>query len=412
MDYTPIHRLLGAPPGLLTSDLLNEAVAAGLAETRDLDWKRSLPEAPGSSDFPKDIAAMANTGGGMIVYGVIESNKLATDRFDVGDVSEAQERTLRAVAGARISPPVLNLRIERIGSEDELPRALVVIVPPSPSAPHLVSVNQGFSAPVRNDADTFWMGEPELAAAYRTRFDEERDAELELSRLYDWARRRALHDERAWLVAVARPKVQPPRTDRLSGREARDIVQAGQLAASHIRRPRLSVFDLLDLGSPRPGLRRQVFRTFNGGAGYRDARMSLHDRGSVTLDMAIGGAPTGSVEEPGTKVNAAHLEGAIVDFVCVVKAAAEHHGWGDFDIDVGVEWDGSDPLHIVARDAYGFEEPDWSTPLQVFEHVRSSLRFEGDDSALELQTRELALDAINQAGLAVTSAFLTADPEH
>jgi hypothetical protein len=44
-------------------------VAAGVAETDDLDWKSQLPPAKGlrQTDFPKDVAAMADSGGGVIV---------------------------------------------------------------------------------------------------------------------------------------------------------------------------------------------------------------------------------------------------------------------------------------------------------------------------------------------------------
>jgi hypothetical protein len=411
VDYTPIHRLLGVAPAPLTSSLLGDAVAAQLPETRDLDWKRSLPAEPGRSDFPKDVAAMANSGGGMIVYGVTESNKRAHGRYDIGEVSEQVERTLRAVAAAKVSPPVLNLRIERIGAEGE-PSAVAVIVPPSSTPPHLIFDNQGFRAPVRNDADTIWMNEPQLAAAFKERFDAQRDAEVELDHLYEWARLRSRPKERAWLVAVARPRVHPPLNARLSVEAARAILQAGQRAAANIRRDGLSVFRLLDVGAPRPGLRRQVFRTPYGGSGFRDARVSIHDRGSITLDIALGGAPTESGrEEPGGKIAADQIECAIVDFVCAVQASAEHHGWGDFDIEVGVEWKGEGPLQIIARDQYGFENPHWSTPLDSFESIRSSLSFVGDPSSLEPQARELALDVINQAGLQFTSGFLTPDPD-
>lgn len=56
MDFTALHRLLGRAPGPLTDDLIDEAVATGLAETDDLDWKSELPPVKGLSqtDFPKD----------------------------------------------------------------------------------------------------------------------------------------------------------------------------------------------------------------------------------------------------------------------------------------------------------------------------------------------------------------------
>ncbi len=79
------------------------------------------------------------------------------------------------------------------------------------------------------------------------------------------------------------------------------------------------------------------------------------------------------------------------------------------DIDLGIEWDSTEPLLVVALDAYGLEQSGWTTPLRTFEHIRSSLRFRGDVAELESQSREVALDAIDQAGLRFTSTFLTAD---
>jgi predicted HTH transcriptional regulator len=54
--------------------MIDNAVDQRLAETDDLDWKRALSPAKDlqSTDFPKDVAAMANSGGGTIVYGVEE----------------------------------------------------------------------------------------------------------------------------------------------------------------------------------------------------------------------------------------------------------------------------------------------------------------------------------------------------
>jgi Schlafen, AlbA_2 len=99
MDFTALHRLLGRPPGPLTDEMIDEAVSQGVAETDDLDCKSSLPPASGlpQTDFPKDIAAMANSGGGVIAYGVTEQGKQATGRTDTGELTEGHERSLRSV---------------------------------------------------------------------------------------------------------------------------------------------------------------------------------------------------------------------------------------------------------------------------------------------------------------------------
>src|SRR3954469_11515727 len=119
MRFTALHRALGFPPGPLTDDLLDAAVAAGVVESDDLDWKSELPPAKGlpQTDFSKDVAAMANSGGGGIVFGVRESQKAATERVDVGDLDEAYERSLRSAAITAISPPVFGLSVDRLGDE-------------------------------------------------------------------------------------------------------------------------------------------------------------------------------------------------------------------------------------------------------------------------------------------------------
>ena len=65
MTFTALHRALGVSPGPLTDELLEAAVRGGVVETNDLDWKAQLPPAKGlpQTDFPKDVAAMANSGG-------------------------------------------------------------------------------------------------------------------------------------------------------------------------------------------------------------------------------------------------------------------------------------------------------------------------------------------------------------
>lgn len=99
MAFTALHRMLGLAPGPITDQMIDDAVAQKLAETDDLDFKSALPATGGlnATDYPKDIAAMANSGGGVILYGVTEHEKTATGRVDV-DLTEGHERTLRSAA--------------------------------------------------------------------------------------------------------------------------------------------------------------------------------------------------------------------------------------------------------------------------------------------------------------------------
>lgn len=71
--WTRLHEHLGCPPGPLTFDMVRQAAADNLEESDDLDWKEMLPQPPRDgrwNEFAKDVAAMANTRGGLIIFGV------------------------------------------------------------------------------------------------------------------------------------------------------------------------------------------------------------------------------------------------------------------------------------------------------------------------------------------------------
>lgn len=209
MTFTALHRSLGLAPSQLTDDILNQAIAAAVTETDDLDWKSELPPQNGltQTDVPKDIAAMANSGGGMIVYGVTEKEKAATGRKDTGDFTEDHERTFRRVAVTAITPPVFGLKIHRLGDN---PCAVAVIVPASVDGPHLVFRGEYFGAPIRNHADTEWMKERQIETMYRARFDEQRRSTEAIDSLYAEAAAGRNTGNRAWLIAVAHPRIPGP----------------------------------------------------------------------------------------------------------------------------------------------------------------------------------------------------------
>jgi predicted HTH transcriptional regulator len=159
---------------------------------------------------------MANSGGGVIVCGVLESQKTATTRVDIGELDEAHERSLLSVAVTAITPPVFGLVVHRLDGGGK--RAVVVEVPASFDGPHLIYRDEYFGAPVRNGSDTVWMKERQIEAMYRARFNEHRHATEALDALYADASAGRDTGKRAWLIAVAHPRI-PRLRDRLTPRE-------------------------------------------------------------------------------------------------------------------------------------------------------------------------------------------------
>ncbi|ORB64850.1 helix-turn-helix domain-containing protein [Mycolicibacterium tusciae] len=410
MTFTPLHRALGLPPSTLTDEILEAAVAAGVAEADDLDWKSELPPAKGlpQTDFPKDIAAMANSGGGMIVYGVEENQKAPTGRTDTGEFTEVHERALHSAAITAITPPVFGLEVHRLGVN---PRAVAVIVPASVDGPHLIYRGEYFGAPIRNNADTVWMKERQIEAMYRARFDERRRATEAVDTLYAEAAAGRDSANRAWLIAVAHPRI-PGTLVRPCHEKAQAIfARAETIALSYSNRNGMHPLQNVDR-YPRPGLRRWVAPSAATGDGsrWREAWASVHHEGSVTLTAAVGGhRKSGDGNFEGWEVEARAIEAAIADFTALIRATATALHHGEYDVCVGVVWAGEQPLCVLTVDGMGYTYDGASTPLSTFTPARSTINAAAADTEFHRQVHQLAQDCVNQGG--ITYLHVITDPD-
>jgi hypothetical protein len=166
-----------------------------------------------------------------------------------------EERTFRRIAVTAITPPVFGLQIHRFGDD---PCAVAVIMPASVDGPHLIFRGEYFGAPIRNHADTEWMKERQIEAMYRARFDERRRATEVVDSLYAEAAAGRDTAKRAWLIAVAHPRI-PGALVRLGGEDAQVIFkQAEKITLSYSNRDRMHPLENIDRLNPRPGLRRWV----------------------------------------------------------------------------------------------------------------------------------------------------------
>lgn len=310
---SPLHAALGATGSEVTLELLQEACTQRTSETDQLDFKRDLPLSSGSDaeesrartlELAKDLAAMANSGGGMIVYGIREENHEAAEVVDVGDISDGViEKKIHQIAYSTVYPP-LQVKCLRVVS-DEL-RALAVQIPDSAHAPHLVRPkrdggNEGWLiAPFRSGPDTLNMVESQLEAAYRRRIDAGRERVKAMrDAVEELANRHIGTGERdtGTILAVMRP-TRPARSRRPgdTGRFTAQVVQAATILASRLA-GELGLTDqfpinlLNEAATPRRGLRRHVFtrtRHITNVDGERFTTpiyvgLELHDDGTIGL---------------------------------------------------------------------------------------------------------------------------------
>lgn len=400
MLFTGLHRALGANPGILTSEMVDQAVERSVMETDDLDWKSELPPERGlnQTDFPKDVAAMANTGGGVIVYGVAETAKAATERLDVGELTEGHERALRSAAVTAISPPVFGLEVVELGGDGS--RVVAVVVPGSVDVPHVIYRGEYFGAPVRNDADTVWMRERQVEAMYRARFAEQRASHEALDTLYKNAARARDIQDRAWFIGVARPRIPAAIPARLSRDEARKLAEeSASLGLVFVSRGGIHPLENVDRLNPRPGLRSWVLRSSSESAStrWREAWASIHDDGSITLAAAVGGhrLTDGGYGTGGT-IAVTAVEAAIADVMGLVRITSNQVTRDDYDLRLGVEWLGEGLLNFETQGGWG---SDTSATLAAYTPIQATVPTGGDSDSFYDTVYEIVRDAVNQAGV-------------
>lgn len=217
---------IGAPiaPGL-TADALAELVSRGVLEDEQVEFKGRLhrgAKSDGITDGPakkkaksdereelsKDVLALANSTGGVIVVGVeeVEGQTSVLSPVPIGDLEEIW------MQGAVVDRcrPMPSVEIFKVPTEDDPTKGFWVLsVPPSPYAPHALLAPNGpeLRYPIRRGTTTEWLTEPELADRYRNRFAGARSQVERLEEVFSDGRRSLSSEGLPWLVLSSVPSV-------------------------------------------------------------------------------------------------------------------------------------------------------------------------------------------------------------
>jgi hypothetical protein len=150
---------------------LTGLVTNRVPESFDLDYKRELyaKDDKGRDALANDVAALANTAGGILILGIVEDRQTSEAAAALGvPLSDAEERRMRQIIGSRVVPlpdfDVITVKQEQGHG------FYVITVNRSVLAPHAVIVDSGLKYPRRNGSTTRHLSEPEVADAYRERF--------------------------------------------------------------------------------------------------------------------------------------------------------------------------------------------------------------------------------------------------
>lgn len=147
-------------------DIINSTSDASIEETIIFDAKKEIP--PKNSDVAKDVSAMANSAGGVIVFGIEEDVNGRPTIPSPLELKGQRERIDNIIKTSISEVPVFS--VSAIESEADSSKGyLVLIIPPSERAPHMVVVKNDRRYYGRGETGNYVLSEPEIARLYERR---------------------------------------------------------------------------------------------------------------------------------------------------------------------------------------------------------------------------------------------------
>ena len=140
----------------------------GVRESKTIEYKRELPgkKDKDKKEFLSDVSSFANAGGGDLIYGIEEDKGLPKKAIGLKceNVDEEMSR-LHSIIRDGIAPRIQGIRMEAIKGFEKGP-VLLIRIPQSWIAPHMVTLNGSSKFYIRNSAGKHQMDVTEIRTAF------------------------------------------------------------------------------------------------------------------------------------------------------------------------------------------------------------------------------------------------------
>ena len=168
---TRLEEILGKPLAEISWRDLEALVEARVQEAQDLEFKATHYGNTDSSkrDLAKDIAAFANTVGGVLVIGITEDNQGCATELTPVLLEEGQITRYHQIVAGQVRPLINFETLNITDPSDQTRGVLLVIVGRSGLAPHAVTINESLGYPRRHDRVIVNLTEHEVAIYYAER---------------------------------------------------------------------------------------------------------------------------------------------------------------------------------------------------------------------------------------------------
>jgi hypothetical protein len=184
------------------------------------------------------------------------------------------------------------------------------------------------------------------------------------------------------------------------------------LALTYAGRGGVHPLENVDRDNPRSGLRRWVAvnTATEERSVWKEAWMSIHHDGSVTVAAAAGGHRMSSDGYfDGWQVESVAIECSIADLMALVRTTAEATDNDEYDVRVGIEWTGEQPLTILTMDNFGYAYDSVSVPLHRYTPVETTVNAIEPPADYYWHVHDLAQDCVNQGG--ISNVLMIQPPE-
>lgn len=338
MRIPRLAQLLGTDFEGLDRSHLVELCDLHAAEDVDIDFKQDnayTKDADGLDEFAKDVTAMANARGGLIVVGVTENDQGNAERLNPVAISDKLHNQLVQALRSRVFPFLPpDFRIRLIADSPTTPDCgyILIGIPRSPVAPHAVRPTGGkgqqrYGYARRLGRTTAWLDESEIATLYRDRFRLAEDHSHRVTSQFE--------NDCEWLAAPAdgsiRLDVSLVPTGRAERRIDRTFLQEVRGFLGAVARPGTAPSATLSRGllGHAPEIRRGRMRISGPGV-----HAVWHSDGGAHVQVDLTSDPTSEAQGAATAVlNLTLLESRVLYGLHLACAYAEWAGaYGDADV--------------------------------------------------------------------------------
>ena len=420
--FTPIHRALGLEPGNLTLELIEKAIEAGLEETADFDMKRVVPDLKADKskqEVAKDIAAMANSGGGWIIYGVGEGATGIAESIYPCEWAAKEEQQMFTIARTKIDPPVEGIEFSKIPCGENPNEGYIVLmhIPDSADTPHFARKgDDAFRAPRRNGPYTVFMTERDIERGFRERSQRGVEQEKTLQGYFEQATEALNPEQGVFLAIVAVPVTPIISADPITSGTASEysypqaysyFIDSHQGKSPKEEKIETEFTFIWNLGEHVKGMRRWVIRNLPQTTAGK-YRKYLHDDGTLVGAYQLGGVynkQSASNQYPVGKPNhcrSKDIESALIDFFSLLRDhAQERRVSGGFHIRVGLVGDANSPILVRTFDGFMqvLTDESYSEPIKRFQPASTFIDPLAPIEDILPPLRTLALDIVNQGGI-------------